>query len=120
LARPAGAGRLPAVRGRAAWFPPRRQHSAGARRRALFLCIRGFPYRPEFLEHDPEKWAPVFGKDHAQIIRGRRSGEPASRLLQGARHFHPQGETAGNSMRKGSIKRTTKETDVEVAVDLDG
>jgi imidazoleglycerol-phosphate dehydratase len=26
----------------------------------------------------------------------------------------------GNSMRKGSVKRTTKETDVEVAIDLDG
>src|SRR5258705_12523969 len=23
-------------------------------------------------EHDPEKWAPVFGKDHAPTIEGRR------------------------------------------------
>jgi hypothetical protein len=27
------------------------------------LCIRG-------LEHDPEKWEPVFRKDHAQTKRG--------------------------------------------------
>jgi hypothetical protein len=26
------------------------------------------------LEHDPEKWEPVFGKDHAQTRRKRKSG----------------------------------------------
>src|SRR5262249_6716886 len=50
LAPPPSAGRLLPVCRRAAWFPPRRQHPAGARRRALFLCLRGFPYRAEFLE----------------------------------------------------------------------
>jgi hypothetical protein len=25
-----------------------------------------FEFRPELLEHDPEKWTPIFGKDHAQ------------------------------------------------------
>jgi hypothetical protein len=28
-------------------------------RRRYFVCL-------DFLEHDPEKWKPVFGKDHAQ------------------------------------------------------
>jgi hypothetical protein len=31
------------------------------------------------LEHDPEKWAPVFGKDHAPIIRW--SGMPIRRKV---------------------------------------
>jgi hypothetical protein len=26
---------------------------------------------PRGLEHDPEKWVPVFGKDHAPKISGR-------------------------------------------------
>jgi len=26
-------------------------------------------FRPDFLEHDPEKWKPVFRKDHAQTRR---------------------------------------------------
>jgi hypothetical protein len=40
------------------------------------LCLRGFSPRSAFrflsrraggpLQHDPEKWIPVFGKDHAQ------------------------------------------------------
>jgi hypothetical protein len=25
-------------------------------------------HRPRQLEHDPEKWAPVFGKDHVPTI----------------------------------------------------
>ena len=30
----------------------------------------GFDYAARmFLEHDPEKWAPIFGKDHAPAIR---------------------------------------------------
>src|SRR5947209_10545555 len=43
------------------------------------------------------------------------SSEPADPLIQGPRHTPTR-----KTMRKGSIKRTTKETDVEVAVDLDG
>jgi imidazoleglycerol-phosphate dehydratase len=43
-----------------------------------------------------------------------RSGEARVPLLKGAR-FHTR-----NAMRKAAIRRTTKETDVEVAVDLDG
>jgi hypothetical protein len=31
------------------------------------MCRRG-PLRP-ILKHDPEKWLPVFGKDHAQTKR---------------------------------------------------
>ena len=32
-----------------------------------WLCNGGASYRPELcVTHDPEKWAPVFGKDHAQ------------------------------------------------------
>jgi imidazoleglycerol-phosphate dehydratase len=42
-----------------------------------------------------------------------RSGEAGEPLLKSAR-------TWGDGMRTGSVKRTTKETDVEVAVDLDG
>src|SRR5215470_5182180 len=41
------------------------------------------------------------------------SGESAKPLIKGAR-------TKGICMRKGAVKRKTKETDVEVAVDLDG
>jgi hypothetical protein len=26
----------------------------------------GTPLKSALLEHDPEKWTPVFGKDHAQ------------------------------------------------------
>ena len=40
-------------------------------------------------------------------------GETQEPLLKGAAQ-------RGEGMRKGSIKRTTKETDIEVAVDLDG
>src|SRR5262249_12799749 len=48
-----------------------------------------------------------------------RSGETAAPLLQGARHSS-RNRAIATSMRKGLVKRTTKETDVEVAVDLDG
>jgi hypothetical protein len=28
--------------------------------------LDSFAWLPTFLEHDPEKWKPVFGQDHAQ------------------------------------------------------
>jgi imidazoleglycerol-phosphate dehydratase len=44
----------------------------------------------------------------------RRSGEGDRPLIKGARL------NAEDAMRKGSVKRSTKETEVEVAIDLDG
>jgi imidazoleglycerol-phosphate dehydratase len=44
----------------------------------------------------------------------RRSGEGDQPLIKGARL------NAEDAMRKGSAKRSTKETEVEVAIDLDG
>src|SRR5436309_4679465 len=44
----------------------------------------------------------------------RRGGAVRTRLIERRRL------TKGRSMRKASLRRTTKETDVEVAVDLDG
>jgi hypothetical protein len=32
----------------------------------LAWCASGFDLIGSRLEHDPEKWEPVFGKDHAQ------------------------------------------------------
>jgi imidazoleglycerol-phosphate dehydratase len=48
-----------------------------------------------------------------QMHHGRIGGADKA-LLKGARH------AAESTMRKASVKRTTKETDIEVAVDLDG
>ena len=36
------------------------------RRHAQPIQARHQPVRQEVLEHDPEKWSPVFGKDHTQ------------------------------------------------------
>jgi imidazoleglycerol-phosphate dehydratase len=44
-------------------------------------------------------------------------GEARNPLLKGA---HLQALTTGIIMRKGAVKRTTKETDIDVSVDLDG
>jgi imidazoleglycerol-phosphate dehydratase len=44
-------------------------------------------------------------------------GEARKPLLKGA---HLQALTTGIIMRKGAVKRTTKETDIDVSVDLDG
>jgi hypothetical protein len=33
------------------------------------------------LEHDPEKWKPVFRKDHAQSKRLDRDAIPSNRIL---------------------------------------
>src|SRR5262249_9764449 len=48
-------------------------------------------------------------------MRPRQSGEGRQTLNKGARPI-----TKNPFMRKGSVKRSTKETDVEVAIDLDG
>jgi hypothetical protein len=40
-----------------------------------FVRILSTPYAP-YLEHDPEKWQPVFGKDHAQI-KLERNADPS-------------------------------------------
>jgi hypothetical protein len=41
------------------------------------------PVRPSSagLEHDPEKWIPVFGKDHAQPIDALRLRDVARRSM---------------------------------------
>jgi hypothetical protein len=41
--------------------------SVGAYRRAFRAAVKPAAFAPEILghEHDPEKWAPVFRKDHA-------------------------------------------------------
>jgi hypothetical protein len=36
---------------------------------AIALVYFADRLRPGFLEHDPEKWKPVFRKDHAQTKR---------------------------------------------------
>jgi hypothetical protein len=51
--------------------------SASARRRS-FLKLPPFD-RGSLLEHDPEKWQPVFGKDHAQT-KSRRVIDGVVRL----------------------------------------
>jgi hypothetical protein len=33
------------------------------------------------LEHDPEKWKPVFRKDHAQSKRGDHDAIPSNRIM---------------------------------------
>jgi hypothetical protein len=47
--------------------------------RTWLMC--GFPMalRAGALEHDPEKWKPVFGQDHAQNEQSRR-GTPKRTL----------------------------------------
>jgi imidazoleglycerol-phosphate dehydratase len=47
----------------------------------------------------------------------RAIGGADKALIKGARRG---AEIARHIMRRGSVKRTTKETDVEVAIDLDG
>src|SRR5262249_52834811 len=37
-----------------------------ARNQEAILAVAGCAGRPHMGEHDPEKWEPVFGKDHAQ------------------------------------------------------
>jgi hypothetical protein len=37
-----------------------------ARNQEAILAVAGRAGRPHMGEHDPEKWEPVFGKDHAQ------------------------------------------------------
>ena len=36
---------------------------------------RDSPDEVRYLEHDPEKWEPVFGKDHAQTKRARATAD---------------------------------------------
>jgi imidazoleglycerol-phosphate dehydratase len=52
---------------------------------------------------------------HQRPRRARRNGGSGRGLIKGRRR-----KPREHAMRKASIKRTTKETDVEVAVDLDG
>src|SRR5688572_25753246 len=50
-----------------------------------YLRSEKSPLKPEFREHDPEKWIPVFGPDHAQTrgaARARRDDH--NRLIQPA------------------------------------
>jgi hypothetical protein len=39
-----------------------------------------------FLEHDPEKWEPVFGKDHA-LVKSMIPKKPAPDLIRGGNRF---------------------------------
>jgi hypothetical protein len=36
---------------------------------------------PSMLEHDPEKWKPVFRKDHAQTKRSDHDAIPSNRIM---------------------------------------
>src|SRR5262249_13455103 len=50
-------------------------------RSCAFTCLAGPP-----LEHDPEKWIPVFGKDHAPTNKLERDGDSKKSHLALAGH----------------------------------
>ncbi|MEH2610758.1 hypothetical protein [Bradyrhizobium sp. AZCC 1693] len=61
------------------------------------------------LEHDPEKWIPVFRKDHAQIKEIERDGDSKKRrpaLILFCRNYRPAGEAVKAGLR-GAINRAT-------------
>src|SRR5260370_25510707 len=58
--------------------------------------------------------APARPRRQSSTILPGRGGAARGRLIERRRSMK------GRSMRKASLRRTTKETDVEVAVDLDG
>ena len=67
----------------------------------------------------PENDLSIAGAGRKPAVARARggSGEDGDRLIKGARR---KGAKGIDSMRKGVVRRTTKETDVEVAIDLDG
>jgi len=60
---------------------------------ALYAVVRPMPVAPVWLpsEHDPEKWGPVFGKDHAPAktwsgMTIRRNVIPLHVVAEGGAH----------------------------------
>jgi len=48
----------------------------------IMLMVGTVTKRKIFIsEHDPEKWAPVFGKDHAQNKIAKAKCEPSGSLI---------------------------------------
>src|SRR5262249_12888952 len=92
---PAGGGRQPA-RDRQARPPMerrRRAQAAGPALRRLGADRRGYRLRaqeavvdPVLVEHDPEKWIPVFGKDHAPRITSIAFGGMTTMPMNAAYH----------------------------------
>jgi len=72
---------------------PVHPRSGGARRRGTEIAARR-----NAIEHDPEKWLPVFGKDHAQV---RRHGVQSHRGHRSRR----LGDGAGAHLRARRAKR---------------
>jgi hypothetical protein len=62
-------------------------------------CKRGVHFRTAPLEHDPEKWKPVFGKDHAQTKKTEEFGsthlKQPLRLPDGGDHRTGRHESMG-------------------------